>query len=84
MHEQGQLARSLDKQNEDKANLMRMKDMEGVKNRDLSASLYDLESKCRARDEQLAETRKEGDELRFSNTSMAGRNTDVRGEIDAL
>ncbi len=58
--------------------------MELAKNRELQGGLYDLESKIRQKDDGIALTRKDLDDVKFSNTSMLDRNGDLRGEIDAL
>ena len=78
------LQRQLDRQLEEKNALHRGRDIELGKNRDMTASLYDIEAKNKARDDQLFQTRKESDDIRFSNNSMAERNGDLRAEIDAL
>lgn len=54
------------------------------KNRELTGSLYDLEAKNKSRDEQIYIVRKEMDEVRFSNSSMIDRNSDLKAEIEAL
>jgi FtsZ-binding cell division protein ZapB len=55
-----------------------------LRNRNLTATLYDLEAKKRATDETLTITRHELDDLKFSNQSLQARNDDVMAEIDAL
>ena len=36
------------------------------------------------RDDQIAQARKELDDVRFSNSSMLDRNGDLKGEVEAL
>ncbi len=43
-----------------------------------------MEVKNKNRDEQIAMIRRDMDEVRFSNSSMIDRNTDLKQEIDAL
>lgn len=63
---------------------MRQRDAELQKNRELSAVLYDLETKNRSRDDQIIVLRKEFDDVKFSNNSMFDRNSDLKAEIAAL
>jgi hypothetical protein len=46
--------------------------------------LFDLEAKIRARDDQIAITRKENDDVKFSNAGITDRNSTIRAEIAAL
>jgi hypothetical protein len=78
------LQRQLDRQLEEKNGLLRQRDLELGKNRELTGSLYDVEAKNKVKEDQLLQTRKEMDEVRFSNNSMIDRNGDLRGEIEAL
>ena len=78
------LARQSERQNEEKMGLLRARDIELGKSRELSANLYDLEAKNRSRDDQILQTRKEIDDVRFSNQSMMDRNGDCKQEIEAL
>ena len=68
----------------EKADLARRSEVELARNKDFSANLYDLEAKHRMADDNLAVSRREQEELRFSNQSLAARNADVSGQIDAL
>lgn len=68
----------------EKSDLVRRSEAELARNRDLSGNLYDLESKIRNTDENLAGSRREQDELRFQNSSIQGRIEDLRAEIEAL
>ena len=54
---------------EEKVALLRQRDIELQKNRELSAILFDLEGKNRNRDDQLIILRKEVDDVKFSNSS---------------
>ncbi|CDW75674.1 UNKNOWN [Stylonychia lemnae] len=76
--------RQYDRQNEEKVALLRQRDLELQKNRELSALLFDLESKNRSRDDQVIVIRKELDDVKFSNSSIHDRNSDLRAEIAAL
>lgn len=76
--------RQLDRQNEERVALLRQRDGELGKNRDLSAILYDLEAKNRSRDDQIAIIRKELDDIKFSNSGLLDRNADLKAEIAAL
>ena len=58
--------------------------MELQRNRELSALLFDLEGKNRARDDQIVVVRKELDDVKFSNSSLFDRNADIKAEIAAL
>lgn len=76
--------RQFDRQNEEKVALLRQRDLELQKNRELSALLFDLESKNRSRDDQIIVARKELDDVKFSNSSIVDRNADLKSEIAAL
>ncbi len=82
--ENAQLRRQFDRQNEDKVNLQRQREGEGNRNRDLNAQLYELDARIRNKEEALQQSKKELDDVRFSNSSMLDRNQDVKAEIDAL
>ena len=69
---------------EEKVALLRQRDIELQKNRELSAILFDLEGKNRNRDDQLIILRKEVDDVKFSNSSLFDRNSDLKAEIAAL
>ncbi len=76
--------RQVERQNEERIALLRQRDAELQKNRELSAVLYDLETKNRSRDDQIIVLRKEFDDVKFSNNSMFDRNSDLKAEIAAL
>lgn len=44
----------------------------------------DLEAKNRSRDDQIMVIRKEVEDVKFSNSSMFDRNSDLKAEIAAL
>lgn len=46
--------------------------------------LFEVENKNRSRDDQIMVVRKEFDDVKFSNSSMIDRNTDLKSEIAAL
>ena len=69
---------------QEKAELVRRSEAELARNRELSATLYDIEAKNRGTDDTLGATRREQDDLRFATQSMSGANQDLRAEIDAL
>jgi len=55
-----------------------------LKGKDLQAVLFDLESKVRAREDQIALLRKENEDVKFSNAGVSDRNGGLRIEIGAL
>ena len=63
---------------------MRQKDAEALRAKDLQAVIFDLEAKIRARDDQIGITRKEADDVKFSNAGITDRNSLLRAEIAAL
>lgn len=64
--------------------LLRQRDAELQRGKDLSAALYDLDAKIRQREDQIAVLRKENDDVKFSNAGLTDRNNGLRGEIAAL
>ena len=76
--------RALDMKMQEKAELVRRSEAELGRNRELSTTLFDLEAKSRATEDQLAAGRREQDDLRFATSSMQNANADLRAEIDAL
>ena len=82
--EANQLTRALDMKMQEKAELVRRSETELGRNRELSTTLFDLEAKSRATEDQLAAGRREQDDLRFATSSMQNANADLRAEIDAL
>jgi chromosome segregation ATPase len=76
--------RNLERGNDDRLVLLRQKDAEAMRSKDLQAVIFDLEAKIRARDDQIAITRKEGDDVKFSNAGITDRNSVLRAEIAAL
>lgn len=61
-----QLTRALDLKMIEKSELVRRSEGELARNRDLSATLYDIEAKGRAADDNLTCSRREQDDIRFS------------------
>jgi regulator of replication initiation timing len=64
--------------------LQRRIDSEGGKNVELAASIKDLETKIRIREEQIISMRKELDGARYSNSALLDNNSNLQAEIDAL
>lgn len=69
---------------QENTDLQRRIDGEGSKNIELSASIKDLESKIRIREEQIISMRKELDGARYSNSALLDNNSNLQAEIDAL
>jgi len=76
--------RNLDRGNEDRLALIRQRESEVLRGKDLQAAIFDLEAKIRAREDQLALTRKDNDDVKFSNAGLSDRNAGLRLEIAAL
>ena len=76
--------RNLDRGNEERLALLRQKEAETQRGKDLQAVIFDLESKTRAREDHIAITRKENDDVKFSNAGISDRNSGLRVEIMAL
>ena len=68
----------------EKSECVRRSEGELLRNRDFAKTLYDLEARSRAADDNLGASRREQDDLRFAVSSMQGNNADIRAEIDAL
>ena len=68
--EANQLTRALDLKMTEKSELVRRSEGELALNRNLTATLYDLEAKGRAADDNLMANRREQDDLRFATQSM--------------
>lgn len=64
--------------------LLRQREQEIQRGKDLQAAVFDLESKIRAREDQIAIIRKENDDVKFSNAGLSDRNAGLRVEIAAL
>jgi len=82
--ENTQLKRQGERQQDENLQVSRLRESAQGQSRDLSANLYDLEAKLKNRDEQIAQVRRELEDIRFSNSSLVDRNADVRAEIEAL
>ena len=76
--------RNIDRGNEERLALLRQKEGETQRGKDLQAVIFDLESKIRAREDHIAITRKENDDVKFSNAGISDRNSGLRVEIMAL
>jgi chromosome segregation ATPase len=76
--------RNLDRGNEDRLALIRQRESEVLRGKDLQANIFDLEAKIRAREDQIALTRKDNDDVKFSNAGLSDRNAGLRLEIAAL
>jgi hypothetical protein len=76
--------RNLERGNDDRLTLLRQKEAESLRSKDLQAVIFDLEAKIRAREDQIAITRKEGDDVKFSNAGITDRNSQLKAEIAAL
>lgn len=84
MVEAQSLQRNLDGQLTEKADLQRQAEGEDARNRDLTSQVFERENRLRNTDDQLMVSRKEQDNLRFSNNNLMERNSDLKAEIDAV
>lgn len=50
----------------------------------MQGQLFERETRLRSTDDNLAVSRKEQDNLRFSNNNLMERNGDLKSEIDAI
>ena len=50
----------------------------------MQGQMFERENKLRSTDDNLAVSRKEQDNLRFSNNNLMERNGDLKSEIDAV
>ena len=82
--EQANFSRQLDCKMTEKNDLVHRSENELARNRTLAGNLYQLEAKSRTAEENLGASRRDQDDLRFSNQSLAQRNDDLRAEIEAL
>ncbi len=76
--------RNIDRGNEERLALMRQKEAEIQRGKDLQAVIFDIEAKIRAREDQISIVRKENDDVKFSNAGISDRNAGLRAEIAAL
>ena len=76
--------RNLDRGNEERLLTLRQREVEGLKGKELQAIAFDLESKIRAREDQIGLVRKENDDVKFSNSGLSDRNGGLRIEVSAL
>jgi chromosome segregation ATPase len=84
MVESQSLQRNLDGQLTEKSDLQRQAEGEDARNRDLTSQVFERENRLRNTDDQLMVSRKEQDNLRFSNNNLMERNSDLKAEIDAV
>ena len=84
MVEAQSLQRNLDGQLANKSDLQRQAENEDARNRELAAQQYEREQRLRQLEDQLLVTRKEQDNIRFSNNNLLERNQDIKAEIGAL
>lgn len=84
MVEAQSLQRNLDGQLTEKSDLQRQAEGEDARNRDLTSQVFERENRLRNTDDQFVVSRKEQDNLRFSNQNMMERNGDLKAEIDAV
>lgn len=78
------LQRNLDGQLVQKGDLSRQAANEDARNRDMQAQLHERDVKLRATEDQLILSRKEQDDLVFSNKNLMERNAAIKAEIDAV
>ena len=76
--------RNLDRGNDDRVVLLRQRESEVTRGKELQACLFDNESKIRSREDNIMIVRKENDETKFSNAGLNDRNSGLHLEIDAL
>jgi len=76
--------RNLDRGNEERLALLRQRESEVLRGKELQSVLFDLEAKVRAREDNINITRKENDDVKFSNAGLSDRNGSVQLEINAL
>jgi len=55
-----------------------------MRNKDLNSQVFERESRLRNVDDQLIVSRKEQENLRFSNNNLLERNHDIKSEIEAI
>ena len=80
----GAAQRNVERGNDDRLVLLRQKEAENLRSKDLQAVIFDLEAKIRAREDQISIVRKENDDVRFSSAGITDRNSLLRSEIAAL
>lgn len=78
------LQRQVERQAEDKNAILRQRELELQKSRELSATYYDLDARNKNKEDQLLALRKDTDQLRFSNASILERNDEFQAELAAL
>ena len=78
------LSRLVDSHAAEKGSLSQAKEAEVARNRDHNAACFDFENRLKLRESQLADHRKDLDNVRYGNNAMMDRNADIKAEIDAL
>lgn len=76
--------KALDTKFSEKNDLTRRSEAENGRNRSMTSTFYDFESKLRATDENLNLARREQQDLQLTNSVISGNNRDLTAEIDAL
>ena len=59
-------------------------DAEGGRNLELTTSIKDIESKIRAKEDQIMYMKKELEGARYSNSALLDNNANLQVEIDSL
>lgn len=77
-------SRNLERGNDERMALLRQREAEIQRGKELQAVIFDFEAKTRAREDQINLVRKENDDVKFSNAGLADRNGGLQIEISAL
>ena len=64
--------------------LQRRIESEGSKNVEISATIKDIESKIRIREDTIVSLRKESEGARYSNSALLDNNANLQSELEAL
>ena len=73
-----------DKYRNENVDLTKRIDAEGGRNLDLMTTIKDLESKIRAKEDQIMYMKKELEGARYSNSALLDNNSNLQVEIDSL
>lgn len=73
-----------EKYRNENSDLTKRIDAEGGRNLELSTSIKDLESKIRAKEDQIMYMKKELEGARYSNSALLDNNSNLQVEIDSL
>ncbi len=68
----------------EKNDLTRRSEVENGRNKSMTVTFYDFETRTRGTEDNLNASRREQQELQFSNSAISGTNRDLTAEIDAL